>query len=74
MEHGRDFLGQFAGRACHVGPEGPHGEPAMSRAPPVPSPIMNAGGRALMAEPAVQLDENSLLDVGDVVALSPSMC
>jgi hypothetical protein len=35
---------------------------------------MKSRGRALMAQPAVQLDENSLLDVGDVVALRPPRC
>ena len=44
----------------------------MSRAPPVPSSVMNALRRALMSESAIELDENPLLDVGDVVALRPS--
>jgi hypothetical protein len=33
---------------------------------------MNALRRALMSESAIELDENPLLDVGDVVALRPS--
>lgn len=70
-ENRTDLAGQGT-CAHHVRPERPRGQPTRGRATAVPAAVPDPCASALVAELAVELDQDALLRVGDVVPLRPS--
>jgi hypothetical protein len=68
----RADLGGQGTRAQHVRPERPGSQPTRGRATTIPSAVADPCASALVAELAIELDQDALLHVGDVVVLGTS--
>ena len=69
-QHGSDVDRQGARPHRDVDPEGSDGQPAHCRAPTVADPVTHTLLPPLMAEPPVELDHHTLVQVSDVMALA----